>query len=171
MKTKLYNLLTGLLMGACITSYGQEIVSEFTLRNGHLFSDIDIMACSDGTLLTSIYQYNSNYDAVGFLICKTTTEGQLLDSIQLDYGKNLWAINGEADSFVGISARGISLSLILLTISSLPTGRITKSSTIGQAAECSTSSASALTAPSSPKAKPTSCSHPTGQTCIHPTLL
>ena len=100
MKTKLYNLLTGLLMGACITSYGQEIVSEFTLRNGNLFSDIDIMECSDGTLLTSIYQYNSNYDAVGFLICKTTSEGQLLDSIQLDYGKNLWAINGEADSFV-----------------------------------------------------------------------
>jgi hypothetical protein len=100
MKAKLYNLLTGLLMGACITSYGQEIVSEFTLRNGNLFSDIDIMECSDGTLLTSIYQYNSNYDAVGFLICKTTTEGQLLDSIQLDYGKNLWAINGEADSFV-----------------------------------------------------------------------
>ena len=100
MKAKLYSLLTGLLMGACITSYGQEIVSEFTLRNGNLFSDIDIMECSDGTLLTSIYQYNSNYDAVGFLICKTTTEGQLLDSIQLDYGKNLWAINGEADSFV-----------------------------------------------------------------------
>ena len=100
MKATLYSFLTGLLMAACITSHAQEIVSEFALRNGNLFSDIDIMECSDGTLLTSTYQYNSNYDAVGFLICKTTTEGQLLDSIQLDYGQNLWAINGEADRFV-----------------------------------------------------------------------
>ena len=100
MKAKLYTILTGLLMATYITSYGQEIVSEFTLRNGNLFSDIDIMECTDGTLLTSTYQYNSNYDAIGFLICKTTTEGQLLDSIQLDYGWNLWAINGETDSFV-----------------------------------------------------------------------
>ena len=100
MKAKLYSFLTGLLMAACITSSAQEIVSEFTLRNGNLFSDIDIMECSDGTLLTGTYQYDSNYDAVGFLICKTTTEGQLIDSVQLDYGWNLWGIKGEADSFV-----------------------------------------------------------------------
>ena len=100
MKNKLYALITGLLIAACTTSYGQEIVGEFTLRNGNLFSDIDIMECSDGTLLTSTYQYNSNYDAIGLLICKTTAEGQLLDSIQLDYGWNLWDINGEADNFV-----------------------------------------------------------------------
>lgn len=100
MKAKLYSFLTGLLMAACITSSAQEIVSEFTLRNGNLFSDIDIMECSDGTLLTGTYQYDSNYDAIGFLICKTTTEGELVDSVQLDYGRNLWAINGEADNFV-----------------------------------------------------------------------
>ena len=100
MKTKLYSLLTGLLMAACITSHGQEIVSEFTFRNGNLFSDTDIMECSDGTLLTSITQYDNNFDAIGLLICKTTTDGQLLDSVQLDYGRSLWAINGEADNFV-----------------------------------------------------------------------
>ena len=99
MKTKLY-LTIGLLMAACLTNFAQETVSEFTLRNGNMFSDIDIMECSDGTLLTSIYQYNSNYDAVGFLVCKTTTDGQLLDSVQLDYGWNLWPVNGETDSFV-----------------------------------------------------------------------
>ncbi len=100
MKTKLYSLLTGLLMATCITSHGQEIVSEFTFRNGNLFSDTDIMECSDGTLLTSITQYDNNFDAIGLLICKTTTDGQLLDSIQLDYGWSLWAINSEADNFV-----------------------------------------------------------------------
>ena len=54
MKTKLHSLLTGLLMAACITSYGQEIASEFTLQNGKLFSNTDIMECSDGSLLTGI---------------------------------------------------------------------------------------------------------------------
>ena len=100
MKTKLYTLLTGLLMAACLTSYGQEIVSDFTLRNGYLFSDTDIQECSDGTLLTGISFYTSNYDESGFLVCKTTPEGELIDSLKLDYGWNLYSINGMSDSFV-----------------------------------------------------------------------
>ena len=101
MKTKLYTIIiSGLLMAAYITSYGQEIVSEFTLQNGKLFSDTDIIECSDGSLLTGISFYSSDYEEHGFLICKTTTEGQLIDSVQFDYGWNLWGINGETDSFV-----------------------------------------------------------------------
>ena len=100
MKTRLYILLTGLLMAVCFTSYGQEIVSEYTLQNGYLFSDIDIMECSDGTLLTGTYLYNNNYQTSGYLVCKISPEGHLMDSVRLDYGWNLWALNGETDSFV-----------------------------------------------------------------------
>ena len=100
MKNKFYTLLTGLLMAACITSFGQEIVSEFTLENGKLFYNTDIMACSDGTLLTGISFYNSDYTESGFLICKTTPEGQLVDSVAFDGGWSFYKINGAADSFV-----------------------------------------------------------------------
>lgn len=99
MKTKLYSLLTGLLMAACISGYGQEIVSEFEFRNGSLFSDTDIMECSDGSLLTGIQFSNSNYEQYGLLICKTSPEGQLIDSATFDYG-NLFSINGAIDSYV-----------------------------------------------------------------------
>ena len=100
MKTKLYTFLTGLLMAACITSYGQEIVSEFTFQNGYLFSDIDITECSDGTLLTGINYYSSDYAESGVLVCKTSPEGQLIDSAQFDHGWNLFSLNGESDNFV-----------------------------------------------------------------------
>ena len=100
MKTKLYTLLTGLLMAVCITSHAQEIVSEFTFQNGYLYSDIDITECSDGTLLTGINYYSSNYEESGVLVCKTSPEGQLLDSTKFDYGWKLLSLNGETDSFV-----------------------------------------------------------------------
>ena len=99
MKTKLYSLLTGLLMAACVTSYGQEIVSEFSFQNGNMFSNTDIMECSDGTLLTGISYFNSDYTEYGLLVCKTSPEGQLIDSVKFDYG-TLFGINGVADSFV-----------------------------------------------------------------------
>ena len=99
MKTKLYTIFTGLLMAACITSFGQEIVSEFDLQNGKLFSNTDIMACSDGTLLTGIAYYSSDYYENGLLVCKTTPEGQWVDSVAFDYG-TLFSINGATDSFV-----------------------------------------------------------------------
>ncbi len=100
MKTKFYLILTGLLMAACITNYGQEIVGEFTLQNGKLFSNTDIMECSDGTLLTGIFYYSSDYEEYGFLVCKTTPEGQLIDSVVFDNGQNLFSINGATDSYV-----------------------------------------------------------------------
>ena len=99
MKTKLYTIFTCLLMAVCITSFGQEIVSEFGLRNGKLFSNTDIMECSDGSLLTGIAYYSSDYYENGLLVCKTTPEGQLVDSVAFDYG-TLFSINGATDSFV-----------------------------------------------------------------------
>ena len=100
MKKKLYTLLTGLLMATCITSYGQEIVSEFTLQNGKLFYNTDILECSDGSLLTGISFYSNDYTESGFLICKTTPEGQLMDSVRFDNGWSFYSINGAPDSFV-----------------------------------------------------------------------
>ena len=100
MKTNLYSLLTGLLMAAYTVSYGQETVSEFTFHNGKQFSDTDIMECSDGTLLTGIYYHSSDYEEYGFLVCKTSPEGQLIDSVVFGYGWNLFSINGTTDSFV-----------------------------------------------------------------------
>ena len=100
MKAKLYSLLTGLLMAACITSYGQEIVSEFTTQNGKEFSDTDIMECSDGTLLTGFSFYSSDYEVSGFMVYKTSFDGQLIDSVEFDNGWNLFSINGAPDNFV-----------------------------------------------------------------------
>lgn len=100
MKKKLYTLLTGLLMATCITSYGQEIVSEFTLQNGKLYYNTDILECSDGSLLTGISFYSNDYTESGFLICKTTPEGQLMDSVRFDNGWSFYSINGAPDSFV-----------------------------------------------------------------------
>lgn len=99
MKTNLYFLFTSLLMAACITSYGQEIVSEFTLNNGIVFTNTDIMECSDGTLLTGISFHNSDYEDYGLLVCKTSQEGQLVDSAAFEYG-SLFSINGAIDSYV-----------------------------------------------------------------------
>ena len=99
MKTKLYVIITGLLMAACITSYGQEIVSEFTFQNGKLFSNTDIWECSDGSLLTGITFYNSSYDDYGLMVCKTSLDGQLIDSATFEYG-SLFGINGAVDSFI-----------------------------------------------------------------------
>lgn len=100
MKNKFYLILTALLMAACVTSYGQDIVSEFTLQNGKLFYNSDIMECADGTLLTGISFYSSDYAESGFLICKTTTEGQLIDSLRFDDGWSFYHINGTTDSYV-----------------------------------------------------------------------
>lgn len=99
MKTKLFTLITGLLMAACITGYGQEIVSEFDLQNGKMFSNTDIMECSDGSLLTGISYYGDDYDDYGLIVCKTSLDGQLMASVTFDYG-TLFSINGATDRFV-----------------------------------------------------------------------
>lgn len=97
MKTKLYALT--LLILAYITGYGQEIISEFSSQNGKMFSNTDIMECSDGTLLTGVSYYSDDYDDYGLLVCKTSPDGQLINSETFNYG-TLFSISGAPDRFV-----------------------------------------------------------------------
>jgi hypothetical protein len=49
MKTKFYTLLTGLLMAACITSYGQEFVNRFSIQRHNLgFIGCDLVETKTG---------------------------------------------------------------------------------------------------------------------------
>ena len=85
MKTKLYTLLTGLLMAACVTSYGQEIINEFTLQKDNMnFFNCSLFENKDGTLLFSTQMYSNTYEEVGHLFYKTTPEGEILDSLIID---------------------------------------------------------------------------------------
>ncbi len=61
MKTKIYTFLTGLLMAACLTSYGQEIVGEFMLQCDKEFWNCDIEESADRLYL---YIIHDNYDAI-----------------------------------------------------------------------------------------------------------
>ena len=92
MKTKLYILLIGLLMAACITSHGQDIVGEFTHSNGLLNSGCTIVEAADGTLLIGSNVYPDD-GASSFLILKFTTEGELLDSLNFPERSCLWTTN------------------------------------------------------------------------------
>ena len=92
MKTKFYTLLTGLLMAACITSYGQEFVNRFSIQRHNLgFIGCDLVENEDGTLLigtvscTNPYFYDPEY-----LIYKTTPDGEVIDSLSIaaPYGMN-----------------------------------------------------------------------------------
>ena len=66
MKTKLYAIITGLLMATCITSYGQEIVNEFTLqKNGKLFWNNDLFENEDGTLMFRTLMCNATHRTIG----------------------------------------------------------------------------------------------------------
>ena len=49
MKTRLYTLITGLLMAVCITGNGQEIVSTFTSTSTCWYGDI--VETSDGNFI------------------------------------------------------------------------------------------------------------------------
>ena len=67
MKTKLYSLLTGLLMTACITSYGQEIVNEFTiLKTDKDFWGCDLFENKDGTMIFRTLMYTPNLYIITF---------------------------------------------------------------------------------------------------------
>lgn len=86
MKTKLYTLITCLLMVSCITSYGQEIVNRFNIKEENLFViGCDIQENTDGTLLigtvscNNFYLYNPEY-----LILKTTSNGEILNSLSIN---------------------------------------------------------------------------------------
>ena len=89
MKTKLYTLLTGLLMAACINTFGQDLVSEFSHSNGLMNGSCTIVEAVDGTLLIGSNIYT---DATAtFVVFKYTTEGELLDSLVLPDRNYLWA--------------------------------------------------------------------------------
>ena len=85
MKTKLYILITSLLMAACITSYGQEIISEFTIQEpDRNFTECDLFENEDGTLLFRTMMYNAiTYGECEHLFFKITPEGDVLDSLKI----------------------------------------------------------------------------------------
>ena len=86
MKARLYTILTGLLMAACITTYGQENVSEFTiLKTDKDFWGCDLFENEDGTLMFRTLMYTPNtYDDYQHLFYKLTPEGEVLDSLIID---------------------------------------------------------------------------------------
>ena len=86
MKTKLYTFLTGLLMAACITSYGQEIVNEFTiLKTDKDFWECNLFENKDGTMIFRTLMYTPNlYENFQHLFYKITPEGEVLDSLIID---------------------------------------------------------------------------------------
>ena len=104
MKTKLYTLITGLLMAVSITSYGQEIVSQFTLHtNNSYIIGCDLYENQDGTLLigttssSTPYFYDSR-----FTIIKTTPEGETINSLDITTpegmnGQNFTSVLERAD--------------------------------------------------------------------------
>ena len=101
MKTRLYTIFTGLLMAACITSYGQEIVSEFHYTCGKAFSYNDLVTCSNGSILSGIYCIRSNSnESTRFHVCKFSPDGQLLDSVTFASGWELYETPGMPDTFV-----------------------------------------------------------------------
>ena len=85
MKTKLYSLLTGLLMAVSITSYGQEFVNRFSImESNRIYIGCDMMENQDETLLigavicTNPYYYDPEY-----LIYKTSPDGETLNSLSI----------------------------------------------------------------------------------------
>ena len=77
MKTRLYIAIVGLLMAACITSYGQEIVSEFEIATRCYGSSI--VETSQGELLVGTYRGGGET----YMIYKLSSEGMLIDSISI----------------------------------------------------------------------------------------
>lgn len=86
MKTKLYAFITGLVMAATLSSFGQEIVNQFTIqKEGMNFYYCSLFENNDGTMLfrTMMYPKNtsSNYE---HLLLKITPDGEVLDSLTID---------------------------------------------------------------------------------------
>ena len=90
MKTKLYTLLTSLLMAAGLNAFGQELVSEFSHSNGLRNYSCTIVEATDGTLLMGSNVYTDD-ETASFVVLKYTTEGELLDSLVLPDRYCLWA--------------------------------------------------------------------------------
>lgn len=92
MKTKLYRLLISLLTAVCITSYGQEIIDEFTHSNGLMNTNCQIVEAADGNLLVGFNVYQGDNTA-NFAVFKYTPDGELLDSLTFPDRSELWAAN------------------------------------------------------------------------------
>ena len=92
MKTKLYSILTGLLMAACITSYGQEIVGTLTTPATSFYGGI--VETSDGGFLigccTNLYNR-------GYTVYKVTPEGAFLDSVRFTGIYDMLEVPSEPD--------------------------------------------------------------------------
>ncbi|MBQ1627395.1 MAG: T9SS type A sorting domain-containing protein, partial [Prevotella sp.] len=73
-------------MAAFITSYGQEIVNEFTiLKTNKDFWECNLFENGDGTLMFRTLMFNPNtYDDFQHLFYKLTPEGEVLDSLIID---------------------------------------------------------------------------------------
>lgn len=86
MKTRLYTLLTGLLMAACLTSHGQETVNQFKfLRMDKDFFECNLFENEDGTLMFRTLMCTPNtYENWQHLLYKATPEGEVLDSLVID---------------------------------------------------------------------------------------
>ncbi len=101
MKTKFYTFLTGLLMAASITSFGQEITNVFSYDCNKMFSYNDLLVCSDGSVLSGIYCFSpSFYGDPVFHVCKVSPEGQLLDSTTFTSAWEILGIPRTPDTFV-----------------------------------------------------------------------
>ena len=84
MKTKLYILFAGLLMAARITSYGQEIIREFTVN----LSNSRFVETTDGSFIMGSINMDDVYE-----VYKLSPEGELLDdTILLGYTNSIPAI-------------------------------------------------------------------------------
>ena len=92
MKAKLYTLITGLLMAACVTSYGQEIVGDFHYTNGQTTNGCEIIEAANCTLLVGSHYSEETLENRIFVIYKFTLDGELIDSIPFsNVSKTLFA--------------------------------------------------------------------------------
>ncbi len=76
MKTKLYTFITGLLMAACYTSYGQQIVSEFASTAPSYYCEL--VEASDGNFI--IGSCIDLYNGRKYTVYKVSPEGNFLIS-------------------------------------------------------------------------------------------
>ena len=88
-------------MAACMTSHGQEIVSNVNYSCGWAFSYNDLVTCSDGSVISGIYCFDPyDYEDTGFHVCKFSPDGELLDSVTFASAWELYDIPDMPDTFV-----------------------------------------------------------------------
>lgn len=92
MKNRFYPLIAGLLMTVCITTSGQEVISEFTHSNGLKNIGCEIVEAADGALLIGSNVHPNDSSTV-FVVFKYTPEGELLDSLTFHNQSRLWTVN------------------------------------------------------------------------------